>query len=207
MMSKTHIAVGVASALTIAHTGSVESCLAAILGGSIGGIIADCDITPSRAHKDALIGRLAVVGIAVVSLAVDYHFSAGICDYIVGNVGMKTIAGVVLFAALTFVGGHTDHRSFTHSLVAMASFCGACYLACEPLLPFFAMGYASHLVLDVTNHQPIRLFWPARKGVSIGLCLAKGVANSVVLGVGLVACVMLIAYRLYPLVSAAISMC
>ena len=148
--------------------------------------------------------KLVVVGIAVVALAVDYHFGAGICDYIVSNVGVKIIAGVALFAALTFVGGHTDHRSFTHSLVAMAAFCGACYLACQPLLPYFVVGYASHLVLDVTNHQSIRLFWPTQTGVSLGLCRAKGVVNSVVLAAGLVACVLLFAYRLYPLVTAVI---
>ncbi|MBR0405821.1 MAG: metal-dependent hydrolase [Eggerthellaceae bacterium] len=204
MMSKTHIAVGVASALAIAHTGSVGSFVAAVVGGSIGGIIADCDITPSRAHKDALIGRLLVVGIAVVALALDYYYSAGVCDFIVGNLGMRTIMGVALFTALTFVGGHTDHRTFTHSLVAMAAFCGAIYLICQPLLPYFAIGYASHLVLDITNHQSIRLFWPARIEASLGLCRAKGTVNSIMLVVGLVACVLLAAYRLAPLASSAV---
>ena len=134
-MSKTHIAVGVASALVIAHTGSVESCVAAMIGGSVGGIIADCDITPSRAHKDALIGRIIVIAVSVVSLAIDYWYGAGVCDYLVGSLGVWLIVGIVLFAALTFVGGHTDHRSFTHSLVGMAAFCGSFYLICEPLLP------------------------------------------------------------------------
>ena len=134
MMSKTHIAVGVASALAIAQTGSVESCVAAMIGGSIGGIIADCDITPSRAHKDALIGRIIVIAVSVVSLAIDYWYGAGVCDYLVGSLGVWLIVGIALFAALTFVGGHTDHRSFTHSLVGMAAFCGSFYLICEPLL-------------------------------------------------------------------------
>jgi inner membrane protein len=110
----------------------------------------------------------------------------------------------VLFAALTFAGGHTDHRSFTHSLAAMAAFCAATYLICQPLLPYFAIGYASHLVLDITNHQSIRLFWPARIEASLGLCRAKGTVNSIMLVVGLVACVLLAAYRLAPLASSAV---
>ena len=158
MMSKTHIAVGIASGLAIAQTGSVESCVAAVVGGSLGGIIADCDIHPSRAHKDALAGRLIVLGIAVVALLADRYANAGLCDYLFAYLGAPLIAGVVAFAALTFVGGHTDHRSFTHSLVAMAAFCGSVYLACAPLLPYFAIGYTSHLLLDITNKQGIRLY-------------------------------------------------
>ena len=205
MMSKTHIAVGVASALVIAHTGSVESCVAAMIGGSVGGIIADCDITPSRAHKDALIGRIIVIAVSVVSLAIDYWYGAGVCDYLVGSLGVWLIVGIVLFAALTFVGGHTDHRSFTHSLVGMAAFCGSFYSICEPLLPYFVIGYASHLVLDITNKQGIQLFWPFNTNVSIGLCTAKGAANTVVMVLGIAAAALLLAYRLAPILGVSIS--
>lgn len=198
-MSKTHIAVGVASALAIAQTGSVESCVAAVIGGSIGGIIADCDITPSRVHKDALIGRIIVVFVSVASLAIDYWYGAGVCDYLVESLGVWLIAGIALFAALTFVGGHTDHRSFTHSLVGMAAFCGSFYLICEPLLPYFVIGYASHLALDVTNKQGIQLFWPFKVNVSLGLCHAKGAANTVVMVLGIAVAALLLAYRLAPL--------
>ena len=196
MMSKTHIAVGAASALAVAQAGSVESCVAAVLGGSLGGIIADCDIHPSRAHKDALMGRLIVVGVAAVALLADWYADAGLCDYLVANLGVPLLAGVVAFAALTFVGGHTDHRSFTHSLVAMACFCAAVYLACAPLLPYFAVGYASHLVLDVANKQGVRLLWPLRKNVSLGLCRAKGAANTALMFAGFAVAVLLLAYRL-----------
>ena len=196
MMSKTHIAVGMASALAIAQSGSVESCVAAVVGGSLGGIIADCDITPSKAHKDALAGRLIVVGIALAALAIDRFANAGLCDYLVANLGVRLIAGVALFVVLTFLGAHTDHRSFTHSLVAMAGFCIAVFLACEPLLPYFDIGYATHLVLDVTNKQGIRLFWPLRGEVSLGLCHAKGMANNVVMVAGFAIAVLLLAYRL-----------
>ena len=196
MMSKTHIAVGIASALALAPAGSAEACIAAVIGGSIGGIIADCDITPSRAHKDALIGRLIVVGIALIALAIDSRTQIGICDYLIAHLGWRLIAGICLFTALTYVGGHTEHRSFTHSLVAMAAFCGAVYLTCEPLLPYFAIGYASHLVLDATNKQSIRLFFPFRTSVSLKLCTAKGLANKLTCVIGAVAAVALLAYHL-----------
>ncbi len=206
MMSRTHIAVGVAVGLAVAQTGSVPSCVAAIVGGSIGGVIADCDITPSRAHRDALVGRLIVAGIAALALALDYWHGAGVCDYLVDNLGVRFIAGVAAFALLTFAGAHTDHRSFTHSIFAMAAFCAAVYLACEPLLPFFAAGYASHLALDLTNTQTIRLFWPFGKGVGLGLCHAKGAANSALLVLGIAAATLVLACRLAPLIGVTVGM-
>ncbi len=196
MMSKTHIAVGIASALALAEAGSAEACIAAVIGGSIGGIIADCDITPSRAHKDALIGRLIVVGVTVVALVIDNRTQIGICDYLIAHLGWQLIAGICLFAALTFVGGHTEHRSFTHSLFAMAAFCGAMYLICKPLLPYFAIGYASHLVLDITNKQSIKLFFPLETSVCLKLCTAKGLANKLTCVIGTIAALALLAYHL-----------
>lgn len=205
MMSKTHIAVGVAAALALAQTGSPESCVAAIAGGSIGGIMADCDITPSRAHKDALIGRLIVVAIAVGCLIIDYETDAGLCSYLLGHLGIPLVAGIALFVVLTGLGAHTPHRSFTHSAVSMAAFCAAVQLTCSPLLPYFALGYASHLMLDATNKQGIELFWPSKRKVSLGLCQAKGMANTAVLVLGIAAATLLLTYRLGPLVGVGIT--
>lgn len=203
MMSKTHIAIGIASALAIAQTGSPESCVAAVVGGSAGGIIADCDITPSRAHRDALTGRLIVLGVAAASLAADHYADAGLCDYLLEHLGLPLVTGALLFAALTFLGGHTEHRTFTHSLVGLALFCASTYLVCEPLFPYFAIGYASHLALDITNYQGIRLFWPLDVKVSLGFCTAKGLANTVVMVLGYAAAALLLAYRVAPLLPVA----
>lgn len=196
MMSKTHIAVGMAAALAVAPTGSPEACVAAVVGGSVGGVIADCDIRPSRAHKDALTGRLIVALVALVAMVLDWHFDTGLCDYLVRNLGLPMLAGIALFVVLTFLGGHTEHRTFTHSLVAMACFCMAVYLTALPLLPYFIVGYASHLLLDITNKQGVRLFWPLRANLSLGLCHAKGMVNTTVMIVGFAVAVLLLAYRL-----------
>ena len=73
------------------------------------------------------------------------------------------------------------------------------YLIYAPILPYFAMGYASHLVLDVTNKQGIRLFWPLSTQPSLGICTAKGIANTAVMVIGVVMAVLLLALRLAPL--------
>ena len=165
----------------------------------MGGIIADVDITPSRAHKDALTGRLIVVAIAAIALALDYWMDAGVCDYLVGHLGWQLIAGIALFVVLTFFGSHTEHRSATHSLVALAAFSFAVYLLCTPLVPFFAIGYASHLVLDITNKKPISLLFPLHIKAGLGWFEAKGLVNNVCLAIGLAATVLLLVYRLAPL--------
>ena len=205
MMSRTHIAVGAAVALALAQDGSPEACVAAVIGGTGGGINADVDITPSRAHKDALVGRLIVVAIAAIALAADYWAGAGVCDYLVAHMGWPLICGILLFAALTFIRSHTEHRSFTHSIVAVAAFCAAVWLACEPLVPYFAAGYASHLLLDITNKRPIRLLFPLHTRVGLGLCDAKGAANSICMVLGIAAAVLLLAYRVAPLLGITIA--
>lgn len=68
MMSEAHIAAGVTAALLLAQAGSPESIVAAVAGGAVGGVIADCDAKSSRARRNALMGRLAVAGIAVAAL-------------------------------------------------------------------------------------------------------------------------------------------
>ena len=152
-------------------------------------------------------GRLIVAGIALAAFAIDYWYGAGVCNYLLESLGAKLVGGIAVFVALTFVGAHTDHRSFTHSLVAMMGFCVAVWLAFEPMLPFFVAGYASHLVMDLTNYQPIKLLWPMKRGFGLGLCHAKRLANSVMLIVGTVATTLLLAYRLAPLFGIAITVC
>lgn len=199
MMSTAHILAGTASALMLAQAGSVEACVAAIMGGSVGGIIADCDITSSHAHRDALRGRIIVGGIALAALAIDIQTGSGICDHLVSHLGILPISGILLFAALTFIGRLSDHRSFTHSLVALAAFSFTVSLACQPLAPYFAMGYASHLALDALNKQPIKLLYPLKKGFKIGLCKSNGIADKVICTCCALGIAGLLAIKLLPL--------
>ena len=50
---------------------------------------------------------------------------------------------------------------------------------------YFAVGFLSHLVLDVMNRKPEKLLWPWKKGFCLGLCSARGVVNRALLGVGM----------------------
>lgn len=187
MMGDAHIAAGAAAALLVSQPESAGACLAAIAAGAAGGVIADCDVKSSRARRDALLGRLAVAGIAAGALAADFCMGTGLCDAALAHLGARTVAGVAAFAALTFAGARTEHRSFTHSLAGMAAFCVAAWLAFPPLAHSFAAGYASHLALDLANKKGVRLLWPSKAEFALGLCRADGAANAAVTAIGTVA--------------------
>ncbi len=51
----------------------------------------------------------------------------------------------------------------------------------------FAVGYGSHLALDMLNYRPLLLFYPWKKGFSLKLCYARSPANSAVFAGGLAA--------------------
>ena len=197
MMSKTHIAVGVAASLAIMQPTTVEGCLAATMGGAIGGIICDIDTRSNQQHKDALYGRIIAVVIAVVVLAVDFYRGSGICVYVVDCAGPSTAIGVAIWVAFCLLGVVSDHRTFTHSLLALLVTSYALWLICPLLVAPYAIGFASHLVLDIVNKKNVQLFFPLKKGsFCLGLFYADGTANTVMMLLGSVVAIALFAWRL-----------
>jgi inner membrane protein len=66
----------------------------------------------------------------------------------------------------------------------MALFFGGAYLAAPELALAMAVGYFSHLVVDLLNKKPERLFWPVSRGQALGLCKAGGIVDGVLLVLG-----------------------
>ena len=56
MMSKTHIAVGIAASLVVMQPSTIADCLAAVVGGAIGGDLPDIDVRSNSYCRDALYG-------------------------------------------------------------------------------------------------------------------------------------------------------
>ena len=197
MMSKTHIAVGVAASLAIMQPTTVEGCLAATMGGAIGGIICDIDTRSNQQHKDAFYGRIIAVVIAIAVLVADFFTGSGICAYVVECAGPSTAIGVAIWVAFCLFGVVSDHRTFTHSLLALLVTSYALWLICPMLVAPYAIGFASHLVLDLVNKKDVRLFFPLKAGsFCLGLFYADGTANTVTMALGSVAAVALFAWRM-----------
>lgn len=196
MLGKTHIFVGVASALVLTAPDNLSGCLSAIVGGAVGGCISDIDVNSNKNSRDSLYAKLIATGLIPLALVVDFIFDGGIIEY-VKNCNRTSLAmGVILFVALCFIGSKQDHRGFTHSLLAMILFSVSIGMFCNPVLIPFVIGFISHLVLDSLNKKPIKLFFPIEKGVCFKLCYSNKTADKVCLAVGVVVTVIYLSLSL-----------
>ena len=190
MTGRTHVivgaAAGVAAASALGWPVAVTELAAAAAGGALGGTLPDLDVRNS-AHP--LRDRLArVAAVALLALAICLDATAGWpLARRAAQAGLESIAlGAVAFAALCCAARLSAHRSFSHSLLALVGFAAATRLSCPPLAPALAAGLASHLVLDLFNHRPIRLLWPVRRGFCLGLCKTDGIVDACCTAAGLV---------------------
>ena len=186
MLSKTHITIGLATSLTVLAPQTPEEVLPIVVGGAIGSIICDIDCTWKRPTKDALIGRCVAGVLALAAFLIDEMRQGILYRYYEHTGLLPVIIGILLFIGLCQGGRRTEHRTFSHSLLANLGLCLGVGLFCFPILPAFAIGIVTHLLLDVINIREIQLFYPWKKGISLKLCPAKSKVDWILFGVGLV---------------------
>lgn len=192
MMAKTHLTIGVASALLILHPTTPEGCLFAIAGGALGGVAADIDAVKNDYKHDALIGQFLAYGMVTLSLLFDLIFDWGICRSFVDNGSVK-IAGIIGYVVVLIIGFCSKHRTFTHSIFAAVLFSLSLVLLYPQIVLAFAIGYISHLILDITNKKDVPILYPfVKKGICLKWCYASKTANTVMLWVGLVVSLVLV---------------
>jgi inner membrane protein len=186
MQGKTHIAVGVATAILIVQPSTVAGGLFTCLGGAVGGLTCDLDIPSSVAGKELRQARRLLLALVMTIWVLDGWYGMGGAAVLRralhsvlarDTAGLRVATGVVACALLSAYGYHTQHRTFMHSLCALAVFSYAVFLAVPSLAIPFAIGFASHIAADLCTYQDVRLFWPLRKGVSWGLVRSNGHAN------------------------------
>lgn len=177
MMGVTHVFAGALAAMVLAESGSPGDCLAALIGGSLGGIICDIDLGESGGGLEAKrAGQLAGV-IALAGLAADLILDAGILRSIQSKSGLELEAGVFCLLMMCVWGRHQPHRGGTHSLLAVILFSACVEVISGMLGRPFLIGMMSHLALDIFNRRPLPLLYPLRGGVCLGLCRADGLAD------------------------------
>jgi len=200
MMGKTHIAVGLAASYAITQPKTMPEFVIATVGGCLGGVMADIDVKIDTSNKyavkaslDALYGEILAIAISVGALAGDYLTGGNILQGIVENMP-KFAVGAVMFIVLTVIGELSKHRDRTHSLLALVLFSASVFLI-EPHIGLaFAIGYASHLIIDLFNKSPIRILYPLKKGICFKICYADRLGNELLL-VGGVFIVVLYIFR------------
>lgn len=196
MLGKTHIAVGIAAAYGIMQPKTAPEFVVATVGGSIGGIMADIDVRIDRSNKyalkasiDALYGEILAVAISACALAGDYLGGGNILQGIVGHWQLSAI-GAAMLIALIAIGELSKHRDRTHSLLACVLFSASALLIELNIGLAFAIGYGSHLLIDLFNKSPVRLLYPLKKGVCFKICYADRFGNELFLVLGVCAIVL-----------------
>lgn len=191
MMGKTHMAVGLAVSLAVLRPESIGECILAIVGGTVGGVLADSDILDNDHRLDTFSVQFAAAAITAAGAGIDLILGLGICESIAENYS-RAITGGIVFAVLFVLGILSSHRTFTHSLTALLLYTAALGMICPALCPCFAVAYASHLVLDLTNKKRIPLLYPMKFGVCFKLFYADGLANRLFMTVGFAASAVLL---------------
>ena len=107
--------------------------------------------------------------IAVAALIEDHLLNAGMWNALGSNGQYLWFAGLVGFVLIGGFASVSSHRGFSHSLLALALFAGSLWLVFPAMTIPFAITFASHLILDLLNKKSLRLFYPAEKGICLGM--------------------------------------
>lgn len=178
---------GVAAALLAAGPAAgLTGLVTAAAGGAAGAVLPDLDVRDTARPWCERLARAGAAALLVGALAFDAAAGWPLVGHAAGT-GLGSVAlGAAAFAALCCAARLAAHRSFSHSLLALAGFATATHLVCAPLAPFVALGFATHLALDLLTYRGLRLLWPARRGLSLGLCHTGGVVDACCLVAALV---------------------
>ncbi|MCD7883727.1 MAG: metal-dependent hydrolase [Lachnospiraceae bacterium] len=187
MMSKTHITMGIGASLLLLRPNTVSGISAAIIGGTFGAIIPDIDCKSTKISRDALYGRLIAGAVIAASVIWGQTQPVSLLKNILHTHVTNTILmGFLLMSVLCVAGRISGHRNFSHSFLFFILMGGSVYLIYPAFLPGFCIGCLSHLLLDCLNKKPVRLLYPLKGGFCLKMCYSDGVANTVLLWVGLV---------------------
>ena len=186
MMSKTHLAVGIAASLAAAPA-TVEGLCFALMGGSVGSLICDIDRNSERPARDYKQGwgiAFTVFFAAFMHKSYVYwqNFRA---ETIFSNPVVLVCLG--LLAVLLLFSANGPHRGFSHSLLMFLASSVLVFFINRQTSLFYGIGFLTHLLLDVVNKKSVRIFWPA-KGVCLNWFYADGLANRILLLAGIAGC-------------------
>lgn len=194
MLGRTHFFIGTAAALAVLQPQTVPALVAGAGAAGIGSMICDIDAGTSQAHREADKIITATTAIAVLTIFAEYKLNLGIYRRLTSNSSiLRLLAGTAAFLLICAYGKSQPHRSFMHSLVAMAVLTACVDIIYPDASAYFAIGFLSHLALDFLNRKPEKLFWPWKKGFCLGICSARGLVNRALLGCGMISlCVILL---------------
>lgn len=184
MLRRTHMAVGVTAALALVHPHSTSELLLGAGAAVIGAVISDIDSDSSETHRDAniVVGVAMAAIIALIAVESIGHF--GLYRKILAQTSiMRVIPAAAVLLGICAFGKEQPHRSFMHSVLALALMTCCVHIILPLAAPYYAAAFASHLLIDFLNRKGERLLYPYPKGFCLHLCASDGWINSVLLRV------------------------
>lgn len=181
MTGKTHVAVGVASALVFTKPQNLKELTLCLGVASIGSLISDIDVKTTKSHKtvDRMIPFAILAGILCVY--VEYRWNIGIrATFQRDSNVVRLLSGFAAFLAICWFGKEQPHRSFMHSILALGMLTGSVYVMFPAVAAYFGVAMCSHMVIDTLNYTNVRLLYPLKGGLSFNVCHAKGYINTYV---------------------------
>lgn len=199
MQGNTHNMVGIACALGAAEIASIgntspETMVLAAVAGSFGSLIPDIDIKHSKARKQLYKVIITLVcTIACLSIFETFLNVKWLSKLTMRTNDTRMIIGGIFLLGIYVYGMTTAHRSFMHSITVLIASTICVFITLPSLAPYYAIGYASHLFIDLFNHKKEQLLWPSDKGdLCFDLCDADGIANYVICGVATIMIVIIL---------------
>ena len=186
MLAKAHVTVGMAAAFTLMTPHSVPEALPVVTGAALGCLICDIDCDNKTEKNESSRWRILMAVVAAAALIEDHLLDAGMWRSIAESGSYLWFAGMAGFAIACAFASVSSHRGFSHSLLALAVMTLCIWLVFPTAAAPFAIAFATHQILDLTNKKPVRLFYPAQKGVSFGWFYADRLANKLTAAAGTV---------------------
>ena len=197
MLSKTHLTVGVATALAVSPGRTAGGLFAAVIGGALGGVLCDVECKDLPGRNDAFTGRIGAGALTVLLLTADSIMKAGLWTSIRTQPLSSVIVGALIVILAASLGHISTHRTFTHSLLYVALLGLGGGLISPFLTVPILVGGVSHLALDTLNKKPVPWLYPLlKKGLCLRLCRADKAANAAFFWLGLIASAALLAWKL-----------
>lgn len=162
MTGKTHIAIGIATALTLSRDQPLENKLLIVAASILGSLAPDLDHPRAKLNQKLLkfnnnLFRM-IFYLSFAGIFVFIYFKNGGLIFLLASLALSLV-------------GISGHRSFTHSILGllaastMAKVVASKY-GLDPLALGFSMGYGMHLIADYFNPRGIKLFYPAKINVA-----------------------------------------
>lgn len=188
MLGKTHAAVGTASALlvmgsTVAH--HPVSLVAGATIAAIGGLMPDIDLDSKHAKATGITSLAAVAAIGSGKELTSSNLTQP-----------NQLIGLLALIVLVVIGLKSNHRGFTHSIIALALFSTAVEMIAGDVFIWFTIGYASHLIIDLFNKKGESILFPIKTKVCFNLCTADGITNKVLGTLATVISILVLAGRI-----------